>query len=449
MSAISTLALLAALVGFVLFERADINTSVDQTARVESLVVSARELSLFVQYTAHDVNAYMLGHLEHRKEFGEHIEQFKRTLREMKRGATSDVSDREERFALYPIGLTAESYDRTTSRVFQAADLNRRAPTPKNQARLDAEWTTADGLGDQLDRESQLLARALRTKASALQAQIDGRNEQIIFIVLALAVVIGFLIVLIQSAVGRAKTAAESARRRSENLLARNRLLLDSAGDGIYGLDTEGRISFANPAAAGFTGYTLEELVGSEAHALLHHTRPDGSPYPAEECQIRATFLDGVGHQGSADLYWRKDGTSFPVEYTSTPVTEDGEVQGAVVIFKDVTESRRAAEQLSRSQQLLAQAEELAAIGSWEWDVQTGEVSWSEELYRLSGLDPNRFKPSFEGFMSTIHPDDRSTMAAVIEEVLASHEPFATEYRVVRPDGSVRVANAQAWGGFA
>ncbi len=125
-----------------------------------------------------------------------------------------------------------------------------------------------------------------------------------------------------------------------ERLSRQNESILNAAGDGIYGVDRESRITFVNPATARLTGYDVEDLRGRRAHGTIHHTRPDGTPYPETECPVSASLEDGTIHHRDGELYWRKDGTSFPVEFTSTPIVENGEVTGAAVVFKDITERR-------------------------------------------------------------------------------------------------------------
>lgn len=129
----------------------------------------------------------------------------------------------------------------------------------------------------------------------------------------------------------------------------RNELILKAAGEGIYGIDINGLITFTNPAAVEMTGWTEEEIVGQPAHDTHHHTKPDGSHYPREECPIYAAFKDGAVHVVDDEVFWRKDGSSFPVEYTSTPIYEDGKLAGAVVIFEDITERRKAEAELHQA----------------------------------------------------------------------------------------------------
>ncbi len=135
---------------------------------------------------------------------------------------------------------------------------------------------------------------------------------------------------------------------------ARQRLILEAAGEGIYGLDTDGNTTFVNPAAAKLLGWDAKELIGQPQHAVIHHTKPDGAPYPREECPIHAAFKDGGVHEVDDEVFWRQDGTSFPVQYTSTPIRDErGQLAGIVVVFQDITRRKRAEETLRRHGEIL------------------------------------------------------------------------------------------------
>jgi PAS domain S-box-containing protein len=130
-----------------------------------------------------------------------------------------------------------------------------------------------------------------------------------------------------------------------ESAVTTRELVLHSAGDGIYGVDRTGRITFMNPAGASMLGYDVPELLGQNGHALLHHSTSDGHPYPADRCPIYAAFHDGVVHRVEDEVFWRKDGSAFPVAYVSTPIRRPGalggDLEGAVVSFRDVTAHRQ------------------------------------------------------------------------------------------------------------
>lgn len=117
-------------------------------------------------------------------------------------------------------------------------------------------------------------------------------------------------------------------------------LILESAGEGIFGFDLNGKVTFVNKAATLMLGWEPEELIGQSHHHLIHHTRADGTPYPTSECPIHQAYRDGKVHFGSDEVFWNRDGTSFPVEYISTPILEDGRLTGAVVVFRDQTTFR-------------------------------------------------------------------------------------------------------------
>lgn len=136
-----------------------------------------------------------------------------------------------------------------------------------------------------------------------------------------------------------------SQRKADEATLAsvrhRHQLILDAAGEGILGLDREGRHTFVNPAAAELLGYAPSELLGAQSHPLWHHTKRDGSVYPATECPIYAAIHDGKVHRSDQEVFWRKDGSSLQVEYVSTPIMERDEVVGSVVVFRDISKVAR------------------------------------------------------------------------------------------------------------
>jgi diguanylate cyclase (GGDEF)-like protein/PAS domain S-box-containing protein len=137
---------------------------------------------------------------------------------------------------------------------------------------------------------------------------------------------------------------AEQALRASEE---RFRLLLGSVGEGIYGLDTDGRCTFVNDAALAMLGYAREELYGQPTHPLIHHSRADGTPYGEAECPIYDSFRIGAVVHAGIETLWRKDGSAFTAEYSAAPLREAGRIIGAVLVFRDVTESHAFAQRLA------------------------------------------------------------------------------------------------------
>ena len=131
-----------------------------------------------------------------------------------------------------------------------------------------------------------------------------------------------------------------------EEMERHNQLLLSAVGDGIYGVDTNGCTTFFNSAAEHILGWQKSELTGLKIHEIIHHKHDDGSHYPENQCPIYAAFNDGIIHSVENEVFWSKDGRPIPVEYTSTPITDEGTLVGAVVIFRDITERKRTQEKL-------------------------------------------------------------------------------------------------------
>jgi PAS domain S-box-containing protein len=142
----------------------------------------------------------------------------------------------------------------------------------------------------------------------------------------------------------------KEALEKLESLQRHHESILQSAGEGIYGLDCNGHTTFANTAAIEMVGWDLSELLGKYQHDIIHHTKTDGSPFDKRVCSIYSAFKDGKVQHVEDEVFWRKDGTSFPVEYISTPIwDENRKLTGAVVSFKDITRRKEAEDNLRRS----------------------------------------------------------------------------------------------------
>lgn len=126
-------------------------------------------------------------------------------------------------------------------------------------------------------------------------------------------------------------------------------LLLESTGEGIFGIDLDGRCTFVNRAAAQMLGWRTEEVLGRNMHELIHHSRPDGAHYPECDCPIFNAFRRGLPCRIDDEVLWRADGSAFSAEYSSYPILEDGQVRGAVVTFVDISERKAAQALLKRT----------------------------------------------------------------------------------------------------
>ncbi len=165
----------------------------------------------------------------------------------------------------------------------------------------------------------------------------------------------------------------ERVQERTEEL----RLLLQSAGEGIFGVDAAGQVTFINPVALNLLGFAEEEMIGKEVHALIHHSRQDGTHYPKEVCPMYATCLNGAQNHVTDEVLWRKNGQCFPVEYSSTPIIKDVKVMGAVVTFRDITERKQAEKELHEHM------EELERFSRLTVDREEKMIQLKEEINNL------------------------------------------------------------------
>ncbi len=140
---------------------------------------------------------------------------------------------------------------------------------------------------------------------------------------------------------------------------AKASLILQSSADGLYGVDTQGKVTFINPAACALLGYQVGQVIGRSAHTLFHHSRPDGSPYPVADCPSHGALSSGLPERVDNEVYWHADGHAVPVMYAVHPMLRDGQVEGAVISFVDMSVHRAAAH--AREEALVA-AENLAQL---------------------------------------------------------------------------------------
>jgi diguanylate cyclase (GGDEF)-like protein/PAS domain S-box-containing protein len=131
-----------------------------------------------------------------------------------------------------------------------------------------------------------------------------------------------------------------------DRLALDNEGIISAAGEGIFRTDPNGLLTYANPAALEMLGYSAEEMVGHRSHELFHHTRANGAAYPVSECAAGKSFTEGATRRITDELFWRKDGSSLAVDYTSTPIRQGGRIVGVVTVFDDVTHQRQMKEQL-------------------------------------------------------------------------------------------------------
>ena len=215
------------------------------------------------------------------------------------------------------------------------------------------------------------------------------------------------------------------------------RLLLQSTTDGIFGIDRQSRITFANQAALKQLGYTADELMNQPAHELLCHAKPNSSVYSASECPILESARDGRGHPNATEIFYCKDGISIPVEFTSTPMMEQNEVVGSVVVFRDISDRQRAMTALRESQQRFQQLAENIEEVFWLTDPEKNDMIYVSPAYQqIWGRSCESLYTSPRSWLEAIHPIDRNRVEGALSRQASG--AYDEEYQVVRPDGSTR-----------
>ena len=196
-----------------------------------------------------------------------------------------------------------------------------------------------------------------------------------------------------------AATAAGLGADAGEAWSRRLRLLLESTGEGIFGIDLDGRCTFINRAGAQMLGWRTEQVLGQNMHGLMHHTHGDGSAYPEADCPIFNAFRQGLPCRIDSEVLWRADGSSFSAEYSSYPILDKGVMQGAVATFVDITERKRGEELLRQARDELEQR------------VQARTKELSAALEQLRDLS---------AYSETVREDERTRIARDIHDELGS-----------------------------
>ena len=222
--------------------------------------------------------------------------------------------------------------------------------------------------------------------------------------------------------------------------------VLDSAQEGFYAIDPDGRTTLCNAAFRRILGFGSEaEIAGLRLHDIIHHSHHDGSVYPPETCPIYNTAQNGVPCHVIDEFFYRQDGVAIPVEYRAQPVYREGNLVGAVCTFSDRTESLRAENALrSANERFSLVLNSGAIVGSWVWEVQADCFTADERFAQTFLLDPGKLstRVRMSEIMQAIHPEDQAHVTALIERALIQGGAYRAEHRVRRQDGSWRWVEA-------
>ncbi|MBI3433451.1 MAG: EAL domain-containing protein [Hydrogenophilales bacterium] len=242
---------------------------------------------------------------------------------------------------------------------------------------------------------------------------------------------LGFFYVLTRR-VEKQFALSQAELRESE---ARFRMLVESSSDLIWEVDARGTYTYVSPKIRELLGYAPEEIIGRTPFDLM----------PAGEAERVRIVFSGIAASrqpgfGVENINRHKDGHEVVLETNAVPIFgPTGELVGYRGMDRDITARKQVETALRQSQKNLAEAQRIASLGSWEWDIVQGDLHWSDGIYRIFGLSPESFGATYAAFLQLVHPDDRGRVQQAVEEAVAHGKPYGIEHRLVRPDGSERV----------
>ncbi|MFZ4398979.1 MAG: CHASE domain-containing protein, partial [Bacteroidales bacterium] len=271
--------------------------------------------------------------------------------------------------------------------------------------------------------------------------------EVILFVAagLFISLLLYSLSLLLYSTRQRAQQIAEQLTSELKEREERFKILINSTAEAIYGLDMNGNCIFSNSACHKLLLYeSSEQLLGKNMHDLIHHTHIDGSSFDVHDCRIFKAFIIGKGTHVDDEVLWRADGTSFPAEYWSYPIFFNGEIEGAVVTFIDITERKKTENDLKEITTRLKLATRAGGVGVWDLDIVNNILVWDDQMFALYGIKKENFVSAYETWLAGLHPDDMIKGDEAIQNAIAGKKEFDIEFRVIWPDSSIHTIRAMA-----
>jgi PAS domain S-box-containing protein len=230
---------------------------------------------------------------------------------------------------------------------------------------------------------------------------------------------------------------AEEELKSSHEYLER---LNNSLQEVIFRVELPERtIAYVNRTIESVFGYEEDECLGKTTEFLY----PSREDYLIFGKILEDTMLEGKEALHTELSLRRKNGELFPAEITTTFLKEDNEI-GVISILRDITRHRQAENGLRLSEARLTEAQRIAHLGNWDWDIITNELLWSDEIYRIFGLTPQQFGATYEAFLNSVHPEDREFVERSVNEALYEGQPYDINHRIILPDGAVRIVHENA-----
>ena len=238
-------------------------------------------------------------------------------------------------------------------------------------------------------------------------------------------------------------TESKLAQEERDRVAKQMEMLLESTGQGIYGIDLEGNCTFINRAACKLLGYRADEVLGRNMHGLVHHHKPDGSIYPVDQCPVYRALKKGEGCCTDTEVIWRRDGASIPVEYSSFPILEGETITGAVVTVVDIADRKQTEEKLRANEQLFRSIFENAQLGIAYYKIDGQEHVSNHALHEMLGYTGEELS-RLEQWDEIVPEEERVPCAQRYAELIeGKRETDEYEQRFIRRDGRIVVGNGR------
>ncbi len=237
------------------------------------------------------------------------------------------------------------------------------------------------------------------------------------------------------------RAGVELERKRTVDALRESeekyRRIIETANIGVWAIDGNLRTTYVNKVMAGMLGYGVEEMTGRPVFDFMDEEQRKVAEVNMEKRR------KGVAEQ--LDFrFRRKDGTFVWTLLSSAPVFDkEGRFAGVLAMVRDISKRKLADEALMRSEASLANAQRIARIGNWEWDIVNNELHWSDEIYRIFGVAPREFGATHDAFLGYVHPDDREFVRRSVDDALHGRKPYSIDHRIVQPDHTVKFVHEQ------
>ncbi len=247
-----------------------------------------------------------------------------------------------------------------------------------------------------------VVALILVDSSLAIMMRVVHQGMEDLAVLQFLMLILALTALILGAIIGERKKVEERLADEEERI----RLILESTAEGIYGIDPQGVCTFMNQAALRILGFsTRDQVLGLNCHLLFHHSHADGSAFPMQECNVVHAFRAGKGTHSDSEVFWRSDGSSFPVEYWSHPLFRDGQAIGSVVTFLDISQRRSFESAIRESEQKFRAVFEGAELGIAVAEIKSGNITINSAYRRMLGCTADEIL-SIGIFDELTHPED-------------------------------------------